>query len=172
MKAIYIILIPTLITACTTSPEFKSVAAVENISIAQLRTFSFGSESSDTLKKKFGAPKQTLAVSPEEDVWVYNDSEGSRLTFGVSHQNGVLLTAALSLRSSDRLSDLPYALSYFKDSKFRITDVGLEAKHEYSDESNYRDDLTGVSMLVSKTDQTVSMIGFGMGKARTPSAQP
>jgi hypothetical protein len=83
-----------------------------------------------------------------------------KASFTVDPQNKLVMTALWKPSAGDPFSHPKDTLHYFKDAHFKTRPIGWIARHAYSDEVDYFDDLKGLRISVRTYTQSVSSISF------------
>src|SRR2546430_17635434 len=140
----------------------------KSVTLADIEKLEIGKVSAGAIYAEIGSPSRTLSLSPTEDIWIYSEllsgEPVQRAGLVIDKKTQVLLTATWLPRNSDPIHDRNNALGHFKDARFTVKDIGWIAHHEYSDEATYDDPNNGISLVVKRSQNTVSSISFDLPK--------
>jgi hypothetical protein len=129
-----------------------------------------GKISRSEIVETLGSPDRVVSLRsvPGQEIWEYYEGVGDlkmqRVGLVVDQQTTTLLAATWIPPIGSPMRDLQRMTSRFNTSKFVAKDVGWIARHEYSDDADYTDLGTGISLSYDKERQSVSSISFFVPK--------
>jgi hypothetical protein len=143
----------------------------KDITLSDVEGVPIGKTTAKDLRTKFGGPQKVISISTQEEAWFYGknlpDGFGEQASFVVDKNTGILMTSTWLPAPSNALSRQEVALSHFKNIKFKVTDVGWIAHHEYSPEAHFDDLKSGVSLRINKVSHNVLAISFTRSAPRS-----
>jgi len=163
--ALLMIFATLFFTRCAHSSALRSSAA-SSIGPIEVRNIVLSKATKENIELQLGRPDHLLSISDTEEAWIYfvrqEEQNTQRLSLIFSKKENTVTGATWIPEEGSPWGSSITALKNFKDSSFRVVDLGWISKHEYSDNANYIDNLNEISLLVNKTKGSVMAISFGI----------
>jgi hypothetical protein len=153
-------------SACAGAPRAASMHEA-SISLDVVERLVRSRASGDELRATLGPPAERAAFGADRELWVYSTKTGEatlkRASFVLERSTARVLSGEWLPEDGDSLRRLDQALARFRGDSFVSQAFAWNARREYPDDELLEDRRAGVSLIVRRSDRTVSAISFEPG---------